>query len=123
MNIEMYHRNTKMIAVGAAFLNIGLNFIFLPALGYITAAYTTLVGYIALFAVHYVIAEKLEKEDLYRKRFIFKAITSMVMATILLTILYQFITIRYVTLFLFLTIVIGKFKDEIYDTFRQIKRK
>ena len=57
VNLEQYSGKTWAIALGtviAASINVGLNFIFIPMYGYIVAAYTTLIGYILLFAVHFV---------------------------------------------------------------------
>ena len=57
VNIEFYHKKQKSIAIGtiiAAIINITLNFIFIPKFGYIAAAYTTLIGYMTLFIIHFI---------------------------------------------------------------------
>ncbi len=71
--VEYYHEKTKLIAASTAFaaiLNIILNAIFIPLYGYIAAAYTTLVTYVTYFTIHYVMAIKIEKKDLFSIMFI-----------------------------------------------------
>ncbi|MEH7097779.1 oligosaccharide flippase family protein, partial [Neobacillus vireti] len=62
VQIEYYLKKTKYIAlgtIGAAVINVILNFIFIPQYGYIAAAYTTLVSYMLYFTFHYIIAARL----------------------------------------------------------------
>lgn len=68
VNIEFYYKKQVLTAVGTIFaagLNIALNLIFIPRFGYVAAAYTTLVGYICLFFVHFIIALILKKSFFY----------------------------------------------------------
>lgn len=61
-SIEYYCEKTKMIAagsMGAAVINILLNYVFIPKYGYIAAAYTTMVTYMLYFIFHYFIAIKI----------------------------------------------------------------
>ena len=54
-NIEYYYKKTSMIATASvisAMLNIALNLVFIPLFGYMAAAWTTLVSYIALAFMH-----------------------------------------------------------------------
>lgn len=54
-NLEYFYKKTQMIAVAsvvAAVLNIILNLVFIPVFGYMAAAWTTLVAYIALAFMH-----------------------------------------------------------------------
>lgn len=56
VNVEFYFEESKMIAVasiGAAVLNVGLNFALIPVFGYIAAGYTTLFCYSVFGMVHY----------------------------------------------------------------------
>ncbi len=76
VNLEIYAKKTGIISIGtvsAALLNIGLNAVFIPRYGYIAAAYTTLVGYAAQFAFHYIIVKVTLPElgSLYSSKFIF----------------------------------------------------
>lgn len=57
INVEFYFEESKLIAIasiGAAVMNIGLNYLFIPAFGYMAAGYTTLVSYLLFSICHYV---------------------------------------------------------------------
>lgn len=54
-SVEYYYKKTKLIALGtmlAAGLNIALNAFFIPAFGYVAAAYTTVVCYLLYYLLH-----------------------------------------------------------------------
>ena len=111
VNIEIYEKKTILISigtVGAALLNIGLNAIFIPKFGYAAAAYTTLVGYIALFSFHYLIVKVNIKylSNIYEKRFILKIISGLSLASIISLLLFHFEEIRYILTVIYITIVI-----------------
>ena len=60
--IEYYHKKTILISVGtigAAVINVVLNFIFIPRFGYVAAAYTTLVSYGLYFIFHSIISYRI----------------------------------------------------------------
>ena len=66
--IEYYYEKTAFIMIGtilAAILNIVLNLLFLIRYGYVAAAYTTLITYIAYFMLHYFIAKKIIGKSLF----------------------------------------------------------
>ncbi|MET3655506.1 oligosaccharide flippase family protein [Sporosarcina psychrophila] len=65
VNLEYYYKSTKIIAVNtiiAAFVNISLNFIFIPIYGAIGAAFTTVFAYVVSFGIHYYAARKLDNQ-------------------------------------------------------------
>ena len=75
VNIEFYHKKQKNIAFGtiiACVINIILNYILIPRFGYIAAAYTTLIGYISLYVIHYIFVKKLGCTSWYDNRFFLK---------------------------------------------------
>ena len=101
VNLEIYSKKTVMISAGtmaAALLNIGLNIIFIPKFGYIAAAYTTLVGYAALFVFHLCIVRFKFKEliSVYDLKFNFMIILILFVCSGLSLMLYQIHVIRYV---------------------------
>lgn len=56
INVEFYYEEGKMTAIasiGAAVLNVLLNLIFIPRMGYLAAGYTTLASYIIFAIMHY----------------------------------------------------------------------
>lgn len=66
--IEYYREKTKHLAfatVCAALVNIILNYIFIQKIGYVAAAYTTLVTYILYFLFHFFLAYKIEGRQLF----------------------------------------------------------
>lgn len=72
--IEYYYEKTAFIMIGtilAAILNIILNLFFLIRYGYVAAAYTTLITYIAYFILHYLIAKKIIGRSLFSTRILF----------------------------------------------------
>lgn len=72
VNIEFYSKKQKYIALGttvAALVNVGLNLVFIPMYGYVAAAYTTMVGYIVLFCLHFLFVKKLGRISWYDTKF------------------------------------------------------
>lgn len=62
VGVEYYTKNTKYIAVGSvltAVLNVVLNYFGIKYFGYEAAAYTTLISYVVLFVLHWVIADRI----------------------------------------------------------------
>lgn len=101
VNIEFYHKKQKYIAIGtiiSASVNILLNLIFIPIGGYIVAAYTTLIGYILLFIIHFFIVKKLKCTYWYDTKFFIKVLAISLFLVVLFNILYYFNTIRYIIL-------------------------
>ena len=98
VNIEFYHKKQKNIAIGtiiAACINIVLNFIFIPIFGYIAAAYTTLIGYICLFAIHFIFVKKIGCIYWYDTKFFVKLLLVSLISIPLFSLLYKFNIIRY----------------------------
>lgn len=75
VNIEFYHKKTSSIALGtilSAIINIVLNAILVPALGYVSAAYTTTISYMFLCIFHYIIAKHVDPTKYYDNKKLFK---------------------------------------------------
>ena len=65
VNIEHFHKRTVFISINtiiAAIVNIVLNLVFIPRLGYFGAAYTTLFSYIISLTLHYYYARKIDSK-------------------------------------------------------------
>lgn len=125
VNIEFYLRKTQYIAIGtfvAALLNIILNYVFIPKYGYMVAAYTTLIGYVVLFIIHYFISNKWIKEDLFGKRFIITWTSIIIIFTFFTSILYKYIFIRYTILICIIIIVITKYRLNLLNYLKLIRR-
>jgi len=50
-------------------LNIVLNYLFIPVVGYEIAAYTTFIGYLVISVCHYFISRMLIKHDIYEIKY------------------------------------------------------
>lgn len=98
VNIEIYLKKTSFISVGtmiAAAVNIVLNLLIIPSFGFIGAAYTTLIGYVFLFAIHYFMANRMmDKQDVIGNDFIIKWSIFMVLAAVIFGFLTHYIVAR-----------------------------
>ena len=105
VNIEQYSRKTWAIAGGtliAAAVNVVLNFLLIPRFGYVAAAYTTLIGYLVLFAVHFIFVRLIGYKRIYNDRFIFIAIFASLLMQPVISILYRHTVARYAVFALYL---------------------
>ena len=60
--IEYYHKKTIYISIGtigAAVVNVVLNYVFIPKFGYVAAAYTTLFSYVIYYLFHSIISYRI----------------------------------------------------------------
>lgn len=99
VNIETYCKKQKYIAIGttvAAILNVGLNYIFIPIFGYKAAAYTTLVGYVILFLIHFLFVVKMKKQNWYDTKFNILFLLFFILLMFISLFLYQNSLIRYI---------------------------
>ncbi len=66
VDVEIYYGGNIFIAiasVGAAVLNVVLNYVFIPCYGYIVAGYTTLFSYFATMILHYLFMKRILKKS------------------------------------------------------------
>lgn len=90
-SVEYYYKKTKLIALGtmlAAGMNILLNAVFIPAFGYVAAAYTTVACYLLYYLLHVVFAWWVHKGMVYDilQQFLWLGIVSVVsLVTVALT--------------------------------------
>lgn len=105
VNIETYEKKTWLIVKGtmlATVINIVLNFLLIPRLGYWIAAYTTLIGYLALMLFHWHSVKKMKLYDnVYDEKFILISVVFLFVLHGICILLYQWIVIRYIILVLY----------------------
>lgn len=111
VNLEIYNKKTITISIGtvsAAILNIVLNLLFIPIFGYIAAAYTTLIGYAALFLFHFIIVKVQfpELAHIYDTKFILFNIIILFGASFIALVLYQYFYFRAFILLLYIVVCI-----------------
>lgn len=73
INIEIFYKKTKWIALLtaiAAALNFILDWLLVPKYGMMAAAYVTLVSYVVLLILHYVMSRKLTREVFLLKMYV-----------------------------------------------------
>lgn len=109
VNIEFYHKKQKNIAIGtiiACLINIILNLIFIPKFGYIAAAYTTLIGYIVLYLLHYFFVIRLKCDKWYDNKFFVKILSLSMIVLIISNFIYHYCIIRYIIIILLIAVVL-----------------
>lgn len=128
--ISFYYEKTKKImfaSLAGAIFNIVLNAICIPTFGYIAAGYTTLVCYIFLAFVHFLIMNSICKSELnnakiFDVRFIISLSAIVLIVMLVLTLLYDHLVIRYgIILILLLTLIIKR--KEFINAIKTIKKK
>lgn len=98
VNIEQFKKKTGGMAIGsvsAALINFILNLIFIPQIGYLAAAYTTLVGYVVLLLIHMYLVKRLGLSEVYDYKFIGLVVLIGICLMILITVLYSYAILRY----------------------------
>lgn len=127
-SIEFYYEKTKyaMVAsVSSAALNIILNLIFIPLIGYVAAAYTTLFCYISLAGFHYFMAKKVllnvgEKFTMVNSRFILSYSILVLVITLVFAIVYRYPVLRY-TIIISLGIIFAANRKKISLLVKKLK--
>ncbi len=100
-DLEYYYKKTRYIASAsatAAILNLILNFLFIPRYGYLVAAYTTLISYLALFIMNYIFAKKLHVKEVYNTCCIIWCVIGIVIYMGIMFVLIDLILWRYIVL-------------------------
>lgn len=101
VNVEQFKKKTGGMAIGsatAAIINFVLNLIFIPKIGYLAAAYTTLVGYIVLLLIHMYLVKRLGLSEIYDYKFIALVVLAGIVIMVLITILYSHTILRYIVI-------------------------
>ena len=109
VNIEFYRKNTKYIPLGtmlSAGLNVLLNAVLIPKYGYAMAAYTTLAGYIFLYAFHFIISKRMIAKEIYNEKYIFKFIAFIPFVIMIYNYLYEKLVLRYVVSLVIILIIL-----------------
>lgn len=99
VNVEQFKKKTVGMAIAsviAALVNLVLNYIFIPKVGYIAAAYTTLVGYMVLLGIHMFLVYKLNLSDVYDYKVIVNMVLVMLGITFFMNAMYSFSFVRYI---------------------------
>lgn len=99
VNIETFYKKQWLIALGtfvAAVINVILNYVFIPIYGYPAAAYTTLIGYVALFLIHYIFVKLMKKNHYYSNKFIIIFLVIFSVLSLCVSFTYALPLVRYI---------------------------
>src|SRR5699024_5776453 len=126
-NVEMYYgenNGISVISIICSVLNIVLNMIFIPMFGYFAAGWTTLVSYMVLTLLHFVLMKRAcRRKDLPEKVFREKNLLAISSGVILLSFaamgLYRLQYFRYAALAAALILAFA-FRKRLIAVFRQM---
>ena len=105
VNIEQYEKKTKGMAVAtciAALIDIVLNYLLIPRYGYWVAAYTTMISYIVLFLIHFILVHRMKLHIVYNTIYVFGIICLMLFIGLLMPKLYEINWLRYCILVIYI---------------------
>lgn len=105
VNIEQYEKKTKGMAVAtcvAALIDIVLNYLLIPRYGYWVAAYTTMISYIVLFLIHFMLVHRMRLYIVYNTIYVFGIICLMLFIGLLMPKLYEINWLRYCILVIYI---------------------
>lgn len=125
VNIEMHLKRTKYVSQGtifAAITNVVLNAVFIPKFGYIAASYTTLASYLMLLTVHFFITRKILNVKLYNDSFMFAAMGATVFISILISLTYNYMPLRYGILIIGFISFLVVFRSYLYSGWVKIAK-
>lgn len=128
VNIEFFEKKTIGVSVAtiiATVINIILNIILIPMSpenSYVIAAYTTLVGYMVLFILHYFIVKHMKMDFVYNIKYILFVLLLTIVVSGLMNLLYGLTVVRYCIILTYGIIVllfVYKHKDAMLNIFRK----
>lgn len=133
INIEFYFEEKNYLVAGSilsALVNIILNFLLIPKVGYIVAGYTTLISYLIFCLMNYFCMKKacqknnidLHKARLYDYKFLIVLFVFFAVISGISMILYNFLFIRYAIIASAIISLIG-FRKKIINKFKTLNLK
>lgn len=112
-------------SVGAAVLNIVLNYLLIPVFGFVVAGYTTMASYIVyalsnLFTMRLVLKKRYLPDNMYDYKSLLGLLISFIIVGFIGVTLYKYLIIRIViTLFVCALMVLNR--NKFIDTLKSIK--
>lgn len=101
LQTEFFEKKTRYVGfatIGAAAINVALNLLLIPRFGYLVAGYTTLIGYMFMFAFHYLYVSHLGYKNIFDRRFIAAILLGALLMMGIALLLYQATIVRYVVI-------------------------
>lgn len=97
VNIEQFKKKTVGMAIAtviAALINLLLNYIFIPRIGYLAAAYTTLIGFLSLLLMHIFLVNRIGLGIVYNLKVVIASIFSGIAGMVIITFSYNNLVVR-----------------------------
>ena len=128
-NVELYYEQSVYITVSscmAAGLNVALNYLLIPVLGYVAAGYTTLISYIAYAGFHFVFEKKIIRNKGIKNpvngKFILLLSALMLLISAAVNMLYKYTAVRYILIAIIVGIVFI-FREKIMSIMKEIRNR
>ena len=130
INVEFYYEEKKMLvyaSIGAAVLNIGLNYILIPMFGFVVAGYTTLISYMVFsfsnyHAMHNVLQNRNLPDNMYDYKWLLLIFIAFMLSGFLGVALYSQIIPRVLITILVLVLAVLN-RDKFLGAIEMIKKK
>lgn len=97
-NLEFYCKKTISISAAtviAAGINVGLNILWIPQYGYGAATITTTIGFVVLYALHYLVTRRTLYRSLYHHRILLMIVLVFIICSFGVVLLYDKKILRY----------------------------
>ena len=127
VNVEQFKKKTVGMAIAsilAALINLGLNYLLIPRMGYLVAAYTTLIGYICLLLMHMYLVKRLNVGDVFDYKFVILIVLIGIVAMVIITDLYSNTVIRFIVIGIYcatLLVILYKHKKIVLEYVKKRK--
>lgn len=121
--VEFYHKKTVFIMFAtsvAAVLNIVLNALLIPRLGYKAAAYTTLVCYVVYCFLHFINMKRIEPRKIYNGKLLAVISIAYIFICLGTLVLYPYTWLRYTVLAVVVFLIII-FRGRIFCLYNSMK--
>lgn len=127
--VEFFYEENKYIAIASfigATLNIILNYIFIPIFGFMAAAYTTLICYLAFCCVHYYFMKQVLKKNnksnlkIYNTKAILLISIALILVNFIMIVVYNSFIIRW-CIILFICIIMILYRNQIISIIKGLK--
>ena len=127
---QFYYEKTKFLmvaSIGAAVVNVALNYVFIKMFGFVAAGYTTLTCYVLYSLGHYLVSRRiLNREVPGQSLFDIKTISvlsiMLIVFAALINLIFPYIIVRYSVLVIMVAIVFIK-RNTLFNYLRVIKKK
>lgn len=121
INVEFYYEEKKSLVVasiGSAIINVTLNALFIPRMGFIVAGYTTMLSYVVFVLSNYFSMKKvLKKQNIDIIGYDYKSLVSILIIFIFMGLLggflYRYLVIRIVSVTMIIGCIVFKYRGVI----------